>query len=70
MISQVEVFWVVSSSSVVVGHQRFIGPCCLHLQGESGNFLGCETVWMAATSPCYLLAQFDVFINAYELSVS
>jgi len=33
----VEVFWVVSPCSVVVGYQRFRGPCCLHL-------LGCDTV--------------------------
>jgi hypothetical protein len=34
-IIQVKVFWVVTSCSVVVGYQRFGGPCCLHLQGES-----------------------------------
>jgi hypothetical protein len=28
---QVEVFWVVTPCSVVVGYQRFGGPCCLHL---------------------------------------
>jgi hypothetical protein len=28
---QVEVFWVVTPCSVVVGYQRFRGPCCLHL---------------------------------------
>jgi hypothetical protein len=27
-----EVFWVVSSSGVVVGYQRFRGPRCLHIQ--------------------------------------
>jgi hypothetical protein len=31
---QVEVFWVVMPYSVVVGYQRFKGPCYLHLQGE------------------------------------
>jgi hypothetical protein len=30
----VEVFWVVTPCSVVVGYQRFGGPFCLHLQGE------------------------------------
>jgi len=30
---QVEVFWVVTSYSVIVGYQRFKGPYCLHLQG-------------------------------------
>jgi hypothetical protein len=28
---QVEVFWVMTPSSDVVGYQRFWGPCCLHL---------------------------------------
>jgi hypothetical protein len=27
---QIEVFWVVTPCSVVVGYQRFRGPCCLH----------------------------------------
>jgi len=31
---QVEVFWVVTPCSEVVGYQRFRGPCCIHLQGE------------------------------------
>jgi hypothetical protein len=31
---QVEVFWVVTPCSTVVGYQYFRGPCCLHLQGE------------------------------------
>jgi hypothetical protein len=26
--------WVVTPCSVVVGHQQFRCPCCLHLQGE------------------------------------
>jgi hypothetical protein len=30
----VEVFWVVTPCSVVVGYQRFGGPSCLHLQGN------------------------------------
>jgi len=28
---KVEVFWLVTPCSVVVGYQRFRGPCCLHL---------------------------------------
>jgi hypothetical protein len=31
---QMEFFLVVTPCSVVVGYQRFRGPCCLHLQGE------------------------------------
>jgi hypothetical protein len=34
---QVEVFWVVTPCSVVVGYQRFGVPCCLHLQGENSS---------------------------------
>jgi len=30
----IEVFWIVTSCSVVVGYQNFGGPCCLHLQDE------------------------------------
>jgi hypothetical protein len=33
-------FWVVTAYSVV-GYQRFIGPCCLHLQGEMTGMLKC-----------------------------
>jgi len=33
--SLVEVFWVVTPCSVMVGYKRFGGPCCVHLQGES-----------------------------------
>jgi len=36
-LSQVEVIWVVTSSSVVVGYKSFRGPCCLQLQGEDGG---------------------------------
>jgi len=32
--SQVEDFWVMTPCSVVVGDQRFRGPCCLQLQGS------------------------------------
>jgi len=31
---QVEIFWVVTSCSIVVRCQRFKGPCCPHLQGH------------------------------------
>jgi hypothetical protein len=36
------VFWVVTSCSVVVGHQRFRGPYCLHLQGC--DVVCCDTI--------------------------
>jgi hypothetical protein len=31
---QVQIFWVVTPCGFVVGYQRFVGPCCLHLHGE------------------------------------
>jgi hypothetical protein len=31
---QVEVFWAVTLCNVVVGYQRFGGPCCVYHQGE------------------------------------
>jgi hypothetical protein len=34
LLFQVEVFWVVTPSTVAVGHQCFGGPCCLQFQGE------------------------------------
>jgi hypothetical protein len=33
-IIQDEVFWVVTLCNVMIGYQRFRGPCCLLLQGE------------------------------------
>jgi hypothetical protein len=33
---QVEVFWVLTPRTVVVRHQRFRSPCCIHFHGESG----------------------------------
>jgi len=28
----IEVFWILTPRSVVVGYERFGGPCCIHLQ--------------------------------------
>jgi len=36
LIFRVELFWVVSPCSVVLGYQHFTGSCCLHLQGKVG----------------------------------
>jgi len=33
----VAVSWAVTQCSVVVGHQRFRGSCCFHLQGKDGG---------------------------------
>jgi hypothetical protein len=35
---QVEVLRVVTLCGVVVGYQRFRGPCCLHLEGEHKRY--------------------------------
>jgi hypothetical protein len=48
----IEVFWIVTQHTVVVGYQHFIKPCCLHLQCEmevarSSEMLisYCNTTW-------------------------
>jgi hypothetical protein len=41
--SQVELFWIVTSCSVVAGYQRFKGPCYLSLQDEL------EAAWTSET---------------------
>jgi hypothetical protein len=43
---QVEIFWVVVRCSVVVGYQRFGGPCCLHLHFA----LMMEEAWSSETT--------------------
>jgi len=50
---QVEVFWVVTSCSVVVGYRRFGGLCCLHLQGEHG---GSFDLWNVGIPPPHYTA--------------
>jgi hypothetical protein len=44
---QVEVFWFVTTRSVVVGYQRFGGPYCLHFQDEV------EAEWTSETLESY-----------------
>jgi hypothetical protein len=39
----VEIFIVVTPCSIVVGYQRFRSLCCLHLQGEDGGSMDCNT---------------------------
>jgi hypothetical protein len=34
LVIKVEVLWVVTLCSIVVGYKWFGGPCCFHLQGE------------------------------------
>jgi hypothetical protein len=50
---QVEVFWVVTPCSVVVGYQCFGEPFCLHVQGEV-TYEGDTTAMAAAIFQCYL----------------
>jgi len=56
---QVEVFWVVMSCSVTVGHQRFRYPCCLHIQGEE------TLVPNHNTTRRYNPKQFDMMVLVY-----
>jgi hypothetical protein len=61
VIFQVEVFWFLTPCSVVVGYQRFRGPCCIHLQGDvagmeenAGDFpLKMEAAWISKTLVSY-----------------
>jgi hypothetical protein len=46
---KVEVFWVVTPCSIVVGYRRFGGPCCFHLQDE----VEMETAWAYETLVSY-----------------
>jgi hypothetical protein len=46
----VEVFWIVTPCSVVVGYQGFRGPCCVRLHLDSlthysQGLLGCEAIY-------------------------
>jgi hypothetical protein len=51
---QVEVFWVVTPCSAVVGYQFFGGPCCLHIQCEV-KWIGVkmEAAWTSETLVSY-----------------
>jgi len=45
---KLEVFRIVSPCSDAVAYQRFIGPCCLNLQGEK-----MESAWTSETLVSY-----------------
>jgi hypothetical protein len=51
---QVEVFWIVTPCSVVVGYRRFGGPCCLHLQ-----VFQVEVFWVV--TPCSVVVGYRRF---------
>jgi len=39
-IFQVEIFWIVTPCSVVLGHQRFRGPCFITQKTSTWKLLG------------------------------
>jgi len=41
---QVQVFWIVTPYIVVVGYQRFRGPCCLHRWYPTTSLRGFTTL--------------------------
>jgi hypothetical protein len=49
VIFQVQVFWVVTPCSVVVGYQRFAGLRCLHLQGDGSSTDLCNLLYPSTT---------------------
>jgi len=51
---QVEVFWVVTPCSVVVGNQRFGCPCCLHLHPQDE---GSTDIWNLSIVSHYTVSQ-------------
>jgi hypothetical protein len=53
----VEVFWTVTTFSVVVGCQRFGAPCCLHLQGEDLKYL------LAQSGTVLVLLHHNVYVD-------
>jgi len=59
---QVEVFWAVTPCSIVVGYQRFGGPCCLHLQGEvSGSWIEIQVEVFWVVTPCCVVVGYQRF---------
>jgi hypothetical protein len=54
VIFQVEVFWIVTPCSVMVGYRRCRGPCCLHLQDEVKG--GSGDLWNVGILPQYNMA--------------
>jgi hypothetical protein len=63
LMMQVEVFWVVTPYSVVVGYQRFRGPCCLHLQGEVKWWRPCSDMWNLSLMSTFCKIIFHEFLS-------
>jgi hypothetical protein len=57
---QVEVFWVVTPCSVVVGYRRFGGPCCIHLC--------CRVICMHCTHSSLLISLSLYILNVHHSS--
>jgi hypothetical protein len=55
---QVEVFWVVTSCSAVVGYRRFGGPYCLHHPGNGGGNFVVETCGWRNILDCPIMYSF------------
>jgi hypothetical protein len=54
-LSQIDVFWVVTPCSVMVGYNRFGGPCCIYLQ--------VEVFWIV--TPCSVVVEYQSFGGPY-----
>jgi len=60
---QVELFWVVTPFSFVVGYQRFGSPCCLYLQGEVTTTTLHHVTTQKASTWTYDILIFKIFIG-------
>jgi len=60
----VVVFWVVTPCSNFVGHERFEGPCCLHLKSEMKDH--CPILLPIGPYGVYpLLYSVPIYINVF-----
>jgi len=57
---RVEVLWVVTTCIVVVGYQRFRGPCCLHLVKIQVGFFWVVTPYIVVVGNLELKGNQDI----------